>query len=49
MKQEQNPTRARYQAPAQKLFQVSLEGGCCQSISNPPIDPYTGLPLGNDF
>ena len=37
-----------YAAPAVKTFAVSLEGNCCQAISNPPIDPYTGLPLGND-
>ena len=49
MKQEQIQSRAPYQAPALKLFRISLEGGVCQALSNPPIDPYTGLPLGNDF
>ena len=31
-----------------RIFKVSLEGHCCQALSNPPIDPYTGLPLGDD-
>jgi len=49
MKQSQNDFRARYEKPALKFFRISLEGGVCQALSNPPIDPYTGLPLGNDF
>ena len=51
MKEAQNDFRARYQAPAFKVFQVSLEGNCCQQISPmaiPPINPYTGNPLGDD-
>lgn len=51
MKQEQIQPRARYQAPALKLFQISLEGGCCQvsPMAVPPINPYTGEPLGDDM
>ena len=37
-----------YAAPEMRIFKVSLEGHCCQALSNPPIDPYTGLPLGDD-
>ena len=40
--------RARYEKPTLKLFKISIEGHCCQALSNPPIDPYTGLPLGDD-
>lgn len=50
MKQEQIQSRAHYQAPALKLFQITLEGGCCQAVSPfgmPPI-PYPGTGLGDD-
>jgi hypothetical protein len=42
MKQEQIQSHAHYQAPALKLFQITLEGGCCQAVSPLPpsaIDP----------
>ena len=33
MKQEQNTQRSRYERPALKTFQITLEGGCCQQLS----------------
>lgn len=50
MKQEQNTQRSRYERPALKTFQITLEGGCCQAVSPfgmPPI-PYPGTGLGDD-
>ncbi len=37
-----------YATPVVKTFKVTLEGNCCNQVSNPPIDPYTGIPLGMD-
>ena len=37
-----------YAAPFAKIFKVAVEGNVCQALSNHPIDPYTGLPLGDD-
>ena len=48
MKQTKDNACVRYENPALKFFQISPEGGVCQALSNPPIDPYTGLPLGDD-
>ena len=46
MKQEQNTQRSRYERPALKTFQITLEGGCCQQLSPlsmmPPLPPATG-------
>jgi len=49
MNTRQNELCERYEKPALKFFKISLEGGVCQALSNPPIDPYTGTPLGDDF
>ena len=38
-----------YASPEMKVFTVHLQGNCCQALSNPPIDPYTGTPLGDDI
>lgn len=37
-----------YSAPEARIFRVMLEGHACQSVSNNPIDPYTGHSLGSD-
>ena len=34
MKQDFKNVRARYEKPALKEFQISLEGGCCQALSD---------------
>ncbi|MBR4212532.1 MAG: hypothetical protein IKR82_01035 [Bacteroidales bacterium] len=47
MKQEQNTQRSRYERPALKTFQITLEGGCCQ-MNVSPLPPLPGSELGED-